>query len=163
MGFRKILDAIKDNKYLFVSGSFVAFMSWRINTNFDSFEKAIKKEKIFDVRKANEQLKMYRELYDPENDVEINSRLLNSASKEDKAKIKQVFQKYDEMDIESLEKQIQKIKDEVEMLEESKNKHQGINLAKIYYGYEPSEDVLKKIRSNYIEHKKKVDSQGKTD
>jgi hypothetical protein len=155
---RKLFEKIKDNKYFFVSGSFVVFMSWRMNKNFDSFEKAIKKEKIFDVRKANEQLKMYRELYDPENDVETNNRLLSSASKEDKLKIKQVFKKYDEMDVESLEKQIQKIKDEVEMLEESKNKHQGINLAKIYYGYEPSEDVLKKIRSNYIEHKKKVDS-----
>lgn len=153
----KIFYWFMENKFSFISVAFVGCVIWRFNKNFNEFEKAIKKEKIFDVRKANEQLKIYREIYDPDNDVEVNNRLLNAASIEDKAKIKKIFKKYDDMDQESLEKEINKLKEDIEMLEESKSTHQGIKLAKIYYGYEPSEDALKKIRQNYVENKKKID------
>jgi hypothetical protein len=41
------------------------------------------------------------------------------------------------------------------MLEEKKTTHQGIKLAKVMYGYEPSEEALKTIRENYKNQKDK--------
>lgn len=144
-----------NNKFLFLNLAMFGFFSWRINVNFDAFEKAIKKERIFDITKANEQLKIYKEIYDPVNDVEVNSRLLNAASPEDKSKIKQIFQKYEEMDINALEKEIKKLKEEVQLMEETRTSHQGLNLARIYSGYQPSEEAIQKIREHY--NKKKIE------
>ena len=154
---KKLLFTLQQNKFFIVTGSISIFCIYRFNYNFNAYEKAIKKEKVFDVRKANEQLRIYKELYNPKSDVEVNNRLLNAASKEDKALIKEIFSKYESLDKEGLEKEIKKIKDEVEFLEDRKQTHQGIKLAKVYYGYEPSEDALKKIRSNYNEHRKKIE------
>ena len=39
------------------------------------------------------------------------------------------------------------------MLEEKKTTHQGIKLSRVMYGYEPSEEALKKIREHYKENK----------
>lgn len=38
-------------------------------------------------------------------------------------------------------------------MEDRKTKHQGIKLAKVMYGYEPSEEALKKLRENYKKNK----------
>ena len=132
---------------------------WRFNYNFNEYEKAIKQEQVFDVKKANEQLRLYKEIYNPEKDVEKSHRLIQAASEKDKEKIKEIFAKYDNLDKQSLEKEIKKLKNEVEFQEEKEIKHQGVKLAKVYYGYEPSEDALKKLRQNYIEHRKKVDGE----
>ena len=40
------------------------------------------------------------------------------------------------------------------MLEEKKTAHQGIKLSRVMYGYEPSEEALKKIREYYKDNKK---------
>lgn len=159
MRVKNIFNTLKNNSAFILSSATVVFIWHRFNINFKSYEKAIKQEKIFDSRKANEQLKVYREIYDPNNDVEENNRLLNAASKEDKEKIKKIFEKYDDLDIDELEKQIEKLKSDIDYLKESKNTHQGVNLAKIYYGYQPSEDAMKKIRKNYTENKKKIDGE----
>jgi hypothetical protein len=39
------------------------------------------------------------------------------------------------------------------MLEEKKTTHQGIKLSRVMYGYEPSEEALKKIREHYRDNK----------
>lgn len=158
---KKIKQFIIDYKSIaipiFVSGLVI----WRFNYNFNEYEKAIKQEQVFDVRKANEQLRLYKQIYDPEKDVEKSHRLLQAASSKDKEKIKEIFSKYENMDKEELENQIKKLKEEVAFHEERELKHQGVKLAKVYYGYEPSEDALRKLRQNYIDHRKKVDEPNK--
>lgn len=158
---KKKLYWLKQNIFPIASVAMTGIVIWRFNFNFDSYEKALKKEKIFDVRRANEQLKIYRQIYNPDNDLDANHRLYNAASEEDKSKIKELFKKYDNMDKESIEKQIKTLKTEIGSLEDNDIKHQGVKLAKVYYGYEPSEDALKKIRQNYNEHRKKVDEEDK--
>lgn len=39
------------------------------------------------------------------------------------------------------------------MMDEQKGSHQGIKLAKVMYGYEPSEEALKTLRENYKNQK----------
>lgn len=147
------INKINQEKFTILGVGFSAFVIWRFNVNFDAYEKAIKHERIFDVKKANQQLRLYREIYDPINDIEKSSRLIDAASTEDKTKLKEIFKKYEEMDETLIEEEIIRLKEEVDLLEERKTNHQGIKLARIYYGYEPSEAALKKIRENYI-HKR---------
>mgnify|MGYP001810250831 CR=1 FL=1 len=154
---KKIFYKVKSNIGTLLLFGVSGFIIWRFNTNFDKFEEAIKKEKIFDAKKANEQLKIYKELYDPTNDIEKRNRLYNAASEEDKAKLSNIFSKYDNMDKESIQNQIDKLKRDIEFLEDKKTTHQGVKLAKLYHGYEPSEEALKKIRQNYVENRKKID------
>lgn len=156
---KKIKKFISEYKSLSLPVILSGIVIWRFNHNFNEYEKAIKQEQVFDVRKANEQLRLYKQIYDPERDVEKSHRLLQAASSKDKEKIKEIFSKYDSMDKEEIEKEIKKLKEEVAFQEEKEIKHQGVKLAKVYYGYEPSEDALRKLRQNYIDHRKKVDEQ----
>lgn len=161
MNIKNFKSSLKRFKSYGIPLALSAIVIWRFNYNFNEYEKAIKKEQVFDVRKANEQLKIYKQIYDASNDVERNHRLLQAASSSDIEKIKEVFAKYENLGKEELEQEILKLKKEVEFQEDKEIKHQGVKLAKIYYGYEPSEDALKKLRENYIEHRKKVDGEKK--
>ena len=136
---------------------------WRFNINFDSYERAMAKERIFDIRKSNEQLKLYKQLYDFDEktikeDESKPNKLLSMASEEEKNKIKNIFDKYGEIEsTDEIKNQMAKLKKEIELLEERKTSHQGIKLTRVLYGYEPSEEVLKKIRDDYNNHKQKKD------
>lgn len=135
------------------------FVIWRFNHNFDEYYRAMSKEKVYDLRRATEQLNLYREIYNPENKPEAPNKLLSVASEEDKKKLKEIFNEYDNIeDAEEIKKQISKVKQQLEMLEEKKTTHQGIKLSRVMYGYEPSEEALKKIREHYRENKKENDN-----
>ena len=111
------------------------------------------------MRKANQQLKLYKELYDSnlETYEKANSpnKLMSVASEKDKEKMKEIFKKYDNMDEEDIKSQINLVKQQLEMLEERKTSHQGVKLARVMYGYEPSEEAMKNIRDFYNEKNKK--------
>jgi hypothetical protein len=65
------------------------------------------------MRKSNEQLKLYKELYDPDKDLLNENRpnmLLSVASERDKEKIKEVFNMYEKMDPDDVKKQIENLK-----------------------------------------------------
>ena len=114
------------------------------------------KEKVYDLRRATEQLNLYREIYNPENNFqkkESSNKLLSVASEEDKKKLKEIFDEYNLEDAEQIKNQIAKVKQQLEMLEEKKTTHQGIKLSRVMNGYEPSEEALKKIREHYRENK----------
>lgn len=144
---------------LFLGLSITSFIVWRFNKNFNEFERAMSKEQGFDLRRASQQLNIYRELYDPENDLKDRqsgpSKLLSVASEEDKLKMKNIFKKYENLnDADEIKKQISNLKTQLDLLEERKTAHQGIKLSRVLYGYEPSEEALKKIREHYKENKK---------
>ena len=89
-------------------------------------------------------MKVYRELYDPnEGSKEKKNYLLGVASDEDKQKIRDIFDKYENMSTEEVNNQIDYIKTQIELLDKRKTDHQGIKLTRILYGYEASEDTLK--------------------
>jgi len=138
------------------------FVIWRFNKNFDEYYRAMSKEKVYDLRRATEQLNLYREIYNPENSINKKdgpNKLLSVASEEDKKKIKEIFNEYDQLeDAEQIKKQIAKVKQQLELLEEKKTTHQGIKLSRVMYGYEPSEEALKKIREHYRENKSEKDN-----
>ncbi len=141
-------------KLLLLIGSFVI---WRFNKNFDDYYRAVSKEKVYDLRRATEQLNLYREIYNPENNFqkkESSNKLLSVASEEDKKKLKEIFDEYNLEDAEQIKNQIAKVKQQLEMLEEKKTTHQGIKLSRVMNGYEPSEEALKKIREHYRENNK---------
>ena len=152
----KLLRKISDNRVLIFGSIFSTFVIWRFNKNFDEYARAISKEKVYDMRRASEQLNLYRELYNPDNDIASGpSKLLSVASDEDKEKLKSILNKYDNLeDAEEIKKQIAKVKSQLDLLEERKTTHQGIKLSRVMYGYEPSEEALKKIREYYKENKK---------
>lgn len=109
------------------------------------------------MRKANEQLKLYKELYNPNLDNFENApnKLLSVASEKDKEKLKEIFDKYENMNNDDIKNQINLVKQQLEMLEDRKTSHQGVKLARVMYGYEPSEEALKNIRDFYNEKDKK--------
>jgi len=109
------------------------------------------------LRKANEQLKLYKELYNTNLDKYENApnKLLSVASEKDKEKLKEIFDKYENMNNDDIKSQINLVKQQLEMLEERKTSHQGVKLARVMYGYEPSEEALKNIREFYNEKNKK--------
>jgi len=109
------------------------------------------------LRKANEQLKLYKELYNPNLDNFENApnKLLSVASEKDKEKLKEIFDKYENMNNDDIKNQINLVKQQLEMLEDRKTSHQGVKLARVMYGYEPSEEALKNIRDFYNEKDKK--------
>ncbi len=166
---------------VFIYGtSVISFVVWRFEFNFKEYSRAMSKEQVYDVRRATEQLNLYKELYNPDDDImandndkidtaknsDINSnkdsnknkvrpnKLMSMASAEDKAKIKEAFDGYENLeDADEIKKEIAKIKKQIEMLEDRKTTHQGIKLQRVMYGYEPSEEALKKIRQHYKESK----------
>jgi hypothetical protein len=155
----KFFRSISKNRSLILGIMFSSLVIWRFNKNFDEYARAISKENAYDLRRASEQLNLYRELYNPENDVMQKqggpNKLLSVASDEDKQKLKNILNKYENLeDAEEVKKQIAKIKIQLEMLEEKKTTHQGIKLSRVMYGYEPSEEALKKIREYYKDNKK---------
>ena len=155
---------ISDNRVLIFGSLFSGFVIWRFNKNFDEYARAISKEKVYDMRRASEQLNLYRELYNPEKDVldKGPSKLLSVASDDDKEKLKEIMQGYEKVeDPEEIKKQIAKVKQQIEMLEERKTTHQGIKLSRVMQGYEPSEEALKKIREYYRDNKKSDETQEK--
>jgi hypothetical protein len=162
----KIIRMISENRVLLFGSLFSGFVIWRFNKNFDEYARAISKEKVYDLRRASEQLNLYRELYNPENDLLENKngpqKLLSVASTEDKEKLKSIMSQYSQMeDPEEIKKQIAKVKQQLELLEERKTTHQGIKLSRVMYGYEPSEEALKKIREYYKDNKKTNESSDK--
>jgi hypothetical protein len=155
---------ISDNRVLIFGSLFSGFVIWRFNKNFDEYARAVSKEKVYDMRRASEQLNLYRELYNPEKDVldKGPSKLLSVASDDDKEKLKEIMQGYEKVeDPEEIKKQIAKVKQQIEMLEERKTTHQGIKLSRVMQGYEPSEEALKKIREYYRDNKKSDENQEK--
>mgnify|MGYP000122547552 CR=1 FL=1 len=86
---------------------------YRFNYNFDEFDRALKKENLFDPKKANEQLKLFKELYNPDNDVnnpDKPQKLLGVLSESDKDELRKVFNKYDNLDQDEIQKQIDLLK-----------------------------------------------------
>jgi len=185
----KVFKKIYDSRVFITASLISGFIIWRFNYNFNEFSRAVSKEKVYDLRRATEQLNLYRELYNPDKDileVGVNSRkagrdinvinndekfreylnksgksfegpnkLLSVASEEDKAKLRNALNQYQNLeDAEEIKKQIAKVKQQLELLEERKTTHQGIKLSRVMYGYEPSEEALKKIREYYRENKK---------
>ncbi len=83
-------------------------------------------------------------MYDPKEGSKSKvNYLLNVASEEDKQKIKDIFDKYDNLSEEEVNNQMDYIKYQIELLDKRKSDHQGIKLTRILYGYEASEDTLK--------------------
>lgn len=65
------------------------------------------------MRRSNEQLKMYKELYDPDKDVSDTSKtnlLMSVASEADKDQIRQILNRYEHMDAEDIKNQIHNLK-----------------------------------------------------
>ncbi len=82
---------------------------------------------------------------------------MSVASEKDKERMKEIFNKYDDLKEDDLKSQINLVKKQLEMLEERKTTHEGVKLARIFYGYEPSEEALKNIREFYNDKKKDED------
>jgi len=128
---------------------------YRFNQNMNLFESEMRKEKSFDRTKKHSQIELYKQIYNSNNDVEENSRFLQAASKEDKELINRILGKYDSLHEDEIHQEIKKLKNELDLLEDSKTTHQGIKLAKHYFQYQPSEEAISKMRDEYLEQKKK--------
>jgi len=155
-----VFSSIYNSRRLIAGSIFSSFVIWRFNKNFNEYSRAIAKEQVYDVRRATEQLNLYKELYNPDKDImEMSNgpnKLMSMASETDKEKIREMFGEYSKLEeADEIKKQIAKVKKQIEMLEERKTQHQGIKLSRVMNGYEPSEEALKKIREYYREGKEK--------
>ena len=80
---------------------------------------------------------------------------MSVASEKDKKKMNEIFHNYDNFENEDdIKSRINLVKKQLEMLEDRKTSHEGVKLARIFYGYEPSEEALKNIRDFYHDKKK---------
>ena len=160
---RKNLRNLYESRYLILGFVFSGVVIWRFNTNFKEYTRAASKEKVYDLRRSTEQLNLYRQLYNPDKDLMDNAngpnKLLSVASEKDKQQLREVLSEYDKLnDADEIKKEIEKIKKQIELLEERRTQHQGIKLSRVMYGYEPSEEALKKIREHYKEGKEKKEN-----
>lgn len=70
---------------------------------------------------------------------------MSVASEKDKEKINEIFENYDNLSKDQINTQLDLVKKQKELLEERKTTHEGVKLARIYYGYEPSDEARKNI------------------
>ena len=112
------------------------YLGRRLNRNWEELEKNTEDKKLFDPLKAKAQLEVYKEIYrleEMENLTEEQKRelrnddgalrILKTASENDMEKISQFFEKQEDDDKSEIERQMDRLKLEIESLEEVKSTH----------------------------------------
>ena len=123
-------------------------------------------KKLFDPVKAKAQIEVYKEIYrleeqeglSDEQKKEIRNkdgalRILQTASQNDVEKINKFFEKKDGMDQSEIEREMEKLKIEIESLEDVKTEHQGYKFYRAAMSKDIFEDALIELREKQFEKK----------
>lgn len=127
--------------------------------NWEDLEKNTQDKKLFDPLKAKAQLDVYKEIYRLEEQSNLTEeqkkdirnddaalRILKTASENDIDKINQFFLKQGDSDQSEIEKQMEKLRLEIDSLEEVNSTHQGYKFFRASMSKEIFEDALIELR-----------------
>ena len=141
-------------------------MSSRMTKNIEELERNTAEKKLFDPTKAKAQMEVYKEIYRLEEQDHLTEeqkkdirnrdgalRILQTASENDVAKINQFFEKKEGEDKSEIEKEMQRLKDEIDSLEEVQTEHQGYKFYRAAMTKDIFEDALIELREKQFEKK----------
>lgn len=141
-------------------------MSKRMAGNIEELEKNTQDKKLFDPVKAKAQIEVYKEIYrmeeneslPPEKRVDIRKqdgalKILQTASDNDVDQIRQFFVKKGNQDMSEIEAQMQKLRNEIDSLEEVNSTHQGFKFFRAAMTKDVFEDALIELREKEFEKK----------
>ena len=137
-----------------------------MSSNIDELEKNAAQKKLFDPIKAKAQMEVYKEIYKLEEQEDLTEeqkkdirnqdgalRILQTASDTDVTKINKFFEKKDGQDKSEIEKEMEKLRVEIESLEEVKSDHQGFKFYRAAMTKDIFEDALIELREKQFEKK----------
>ena len=140
-------------------------LSRRMTVNIEELERNAAQKKLFDPIKAKAQMEVYKEIYrleeqdlTEEQKADIRNRdgalkILKTASDSDVNKINEFFEKKDGQDQSEIEKEMEKLRHEIESLEEVKSSHQGFKFYRAAMTKDIFEDALIELREKQFEKK----------
>lgn len=141
-------------------------MSRRMTVNIEELEKNTSEKKLFDPMKAKAQIEVYKEIYKLEEQEGLTEdqkkeirnqdgalKILQTASNSDIDQINQFFVKKDGQDQSEIEKEMEKLRLEIESLEEVKTDHQGYKFYRAALTKDIFEDALIELREKQFEKK----------
>lgn len=142
------------------------YLSKRMNANMEELERNTQDKKLFDPVKAKAQIEVYKEIYrmeenenlpeDQRQDVRKQDgalRILQTASENDVDQIKTFFAKKSSQSMSEIELQMEKLKTEIESLEEVNSTHQGYKFYRAAMTKDVFEDALIELREKQFEKK----------
>ena len=145
-------------KTLIGAGLCVA-MAHRMNRNIEELERNTAEKKLFDPIKAKAQMEVYKEIYRLEENESLTEeqrkdirnkdgalKILQTASDNDVTKINQFFEKKEGEDQSEVEKEMQRLKHEIESLTEIQTEHQGYKFYRAAMTKDIFEDALIELR-----------------
>ena len=141
-------------------------MSRRMTNNIEDLERNAAEKKLFDPVKAKAQMEVYKEIYrleeqeglTEEQKKDIRNRdgalkILQTASDQDVSKINEFFEKKEGADQSEIEKEMERLRTEIESLEEVKSDHQGFKFYRAAMTKDIFEDALIELREKQFEKK----------
>ena len=142
------------------------WMSSRMSKNMEDLEKNTVEKKLFDPVKARAQMEVYKEIYRLEGDESLTEeqrkdirnrdgalKILQSASSNDVDSINDFFNRKEGEDQSEIEKEMDRLKNEIESLEEVKTEHQGYKFYRAAMTKDIFEDALIELREKQFEKK----------
>ena len=162
----KLIDFCFVHKYSLIGLGIGCAMSFRVSSNMQELEKNTMEKKLFDPTKAKAQIEVYKEIYKLESEEGLTEeqkkeirkkdgalRILQTASENDIEKINQYFEKRGGADKSEIDATMEKLKNEIESLEEVNSQHQGYKFYRAAMTKDIFEDALIELREKEFEKK----------
>ena len=137
-----------------------------MTNNIEELERNTVEKKLFDPTKAKAQMEVYKEIYRLEEQENLSEeqkkdirnkdgalKILQTASSNDVSKINEFFEKKDGQDQSEIEQEMERLKNEIESLEEVKTEHQGYKFYRAAMTKDIFEDALIELREKQFEKK----------
>lgn len=142
------------------------YMSRRVSRNMGELEQNTQDKKLFDPLKAKAQIEVYKEIYNiGDNNKEGGERkdnvlrILQTASENDKEKIAKFFEKSSAQEPSEIEREMEKLRREIDSLEEVNSSHQGFKFYRTVMTKDTFEDALIELREKQFEKKFRKDKE----
>ena len=165
-GATKLLDFVFVHKYSLFGLGVGCAMSYRVSSNMRELEKNTMDKKLFDPTKAKAQIEVYKEIYNLESEEGLTDeqkkeirkkdgalKILQTASENDIEKINQYFEKRGGAEKSEIDSTMEKLKNEIESLEEVSSQHQGYKFYRAAMTKDIFEDALIELREKQFEKK----------
>ena len=148
--FMKVVDTVMMNKTSIVGLGLCYYMGRRFTVNVQELERNTQEKKLFDPLKAKAQIEVYKEIYNMEEGGERPKdtalKILETAEANDIEKIQKFFEKRNEFEKSEIDKEMERLKREIDSLEEVQSQHQGFKFYRTVMTKDTFEDALVELR-----------------
>lgn len=159
----KVLDTVMMNKTSIAGLGLCYYMGRRFTLNVQELERNTQEKKLFDPLKAKAQIEVYKEIYNMEEGQERPKdtalKILETAEANDIEKINRFFEKQSEFGQSEIDKEMERLKREIDSLEEVQSQHQGFKFYRTVMTKDTFEDALVELREKQFEKKFRKDKE----